>query len=239
MELFKYRSAGNIVSERDQKCIFENSFWFSKLEHLNDPMEGTIDYQNIKLKAQSMIRRKRKANDPAVQSSYDTLSSAIDRFIDRRTKVGIYSLSKSYNQKLMWVHYSNDHRGYCLGFDCDKLPINYNNNNVYNIPVVYSARPAKITVDDMKKLIKDNGHSVIKKLLCYKSTDWSYEKEVRLIVDSPGLVSFPESSISSLYLGANISSSARNQLLNLFENSNISIYQMNIDDNYNLIVKEL
>ena len=38
MEIFKYRSAGTIISERDQKSIFENSFWFSKLEHLNDPM---------------------------------------------------------------------------------------------------------------------------------------------------------------------------------------------------------
>lgn len=239
MEIFKYRSAGTIISERDQKSILENSFWFSKLEHLNDPMEGTIDYQSIKLEAQSMIRKKKKTNDPFVQSLYDTLNSALDSFIDRRTKVGIYSLSKSYNEKLMWAHYANEHRGYCLGFDYNKLPINHNDNNVYNIPVVYSDRPPKITVDDMNKLKKDNGHSVIKKLLCYKSTDWSYEKEVRLIVDFPGLVSFPESSISSLYLGANISSNARDQLLNLFENSIISIYQMNIDENYNLIAKEL
>jgi len=42
-----------------------------------------------------------------------------------------------------------------------------------------------------------------------------------------------------LYLGANISSNAKDQLLNLFANSNTSIYQMNINENYNLIAKEL
>ncbi len=63
-----------------------------------------------------------KANDPFVQSMYNTLSSSLDNFIDRRTKAGIYSLSKSYNENLMWTHYANKHRGYCLGFDYNKPP---------------------------------------------------------------------------------------------------------------------
>jgi len=34
---------------------------------------------------------------------------------------GIFSLSKSKNNLLMWSHYADSHKGYCIGFDHEML----------------------------------------------------------------------------------------------------------------------
>lgn len=37
------------------------------------------------------------------------------------TKLGIFSLSKRYDDELLWAHYSNSHKGFCIEYDLDQL----------------------------------------------------------------------------------------------------------------------
>jgi len=36
-------------------------------------------------------------------------------------KIGIFSLSKKYDDELLWAHYANSHKGFCIEYDLEIL----------------------------------------------------------------------------------------------------------------------
>lgn len=82
---------------------------------------------------------------------------------------GIICFSKSYKNPLMWGHYSENHKGLCLGFEIQENELKY------------------VEYIQHREVKNDIGLNI-------KSKDWKYEKEVRLWVKlkamehcSPGL----------------------------------------------------
>lgn len=88
---------------------------------------------------------------------------------------------------LMWSHYANNHDGFALGYDLRPylLP---NSDNLGLFPVVYSERrydASEFLYLLLCRLMKIPAHNQDMmssiKLLLYKSPDWAYEQEWRLI----------------------------------------------------------
>ena len=95
--------------------------------------------------------------------------------------------SEQVDSILMWSHYANNHEGFALGYDLRPylLP---NTDNLGLYPVVYSEKRYDaseflywILCNLMK--IPAHNHDIMSsiKLLLYKSQDWAYEQEWRLI----------------------------------------------------------
>lgn len=92
---------------------------------------------------------------------------------------------------LMWSHYADNHKGFALGYDLRPylLP---NSDNLGLFPVVYSEKrydASEFLFWLLCSLMKIPAHnqdimSSIK-LLLYKSSDWAYEQEWRLINSTP------------------------------------------------------
>jgi len=92
-------------------------------------------------------------------------------FLDQIKNFGIISFSELNNNSTMWGHYSDDHRGFCLGFEFEPKPeafsvykVNYNDelpnfdlNNLWTIKGTASA-------------------------LYTKGVEWAHEKEWRNII---------------------------------------------------------
>lgn len=85
---------------------------------------------------------------------------------------GMICFSASWQNPLMWSHYGDKHKGICLGFEVAEEHIK---------TVLYMDKITKAERDPHKftQFLESGG---IDKLLTLKYKDWSYEKELRVIV---------------------------------------------------------
>lgn len=93
---------------------------------------------------------------------------------------GIFSTSKRNDDILMWTHYGNSHKGFCIGFDSQKL-YEYLNSLGYKVgffQVTYDNNYPTILPKIKKKDIIQN----IFTQLTTKAKKWGYEKEYRYII---------------------------------------------------------
>ncbi len=124
----------------------------------------------------------------------------------------IYCFSELYNQLLMWAHYGDNHRGYCLIFKKDVLdsPDKLAKVEYHDYPTFtdyyYSNRTASY-------------------FMLRKSTDWEYEQEWRIVYDirvfghEDGLfvLELPEDTISGIILGCQMDLTSKEKIRNLVD----------------------
>ncbi len=149
-------------------------------------------------------------------------------------------LSERMDSPLMWSHYANKHYGFCLEYDFTHSIIkrypDLNMAKIMLLPVIYSEkRPllskaltdSKVMFQYMKtkKMPNEFIESMVYGLL-FKSLDWSYEKEWRIIglnMEKPAMkLPVPR----KLFLGANIEEPTRTRLIEIAKKKHIPVFQM-------------
>jgi len=89
--------------------------------------------------------------------------------------IGVISFSETYDNLLMWSHYANEHKGIVIAFDENEVSFKYKEKLK---TVKYRKRiPYHLLEVDIL-----NDKSIIQ-LFEYKSDEWIYEKEHRIILD--------------------------------------------------------
>ncbi|MCU4161633.1 DUF2971 domain-containing protein [Acidiphilium sp. AL] len=90
-----------------------------------------------------------------------------------RSRVGILSLSERYDSLPMWAHYANLAKGFVAVFNNLERTFNGDNTGSLNIPkrVIYGDQFTGMTFDP----------STQDRLLFSKLSDWSYEREWRVV----------------------------------------------------------
>ena len=151
------------------------------------------------------------------------------------SKIGIISLSRIWNNVLMWSHYTKSHSGVCIGFDSqDKFFNDFRKENlqVFLTPVIYGRN--RIQMPERDSIIPGE-------FLYSKSHDWRYEKEERLIVSLSQsaktekgdkfpihLFKIPHDLISEVILGANSSPEIYSKMKEFTKNAKIKLYKAEI-----------
>ena len=112
-------------------------------------------------------------NDPMeghyLYSTGELESDVRELIENQRDKLRICSLSKIPDNELMWAHYAEGHRGVVIGVEIDETK--------------YEVVPIKYT--GLKRIGRmDISNSTAREILSHKLTVWSYEKEVRIFVES-------------------------------------------------------
>jgi len=220
--VYKYRDAidikfeGQKISnfERDLISIEKNYFWGTYYKDLNDPCEGLISTDRFTSQSNSLkwlFGRKKT-------ESFIKVKDALENLMKQLEKVGIYSLSKTYNNELLWAHYGNSHKGFCIEYDLELLTKNYK----HNFSVIYNNKIPEIGIEDIA--IKSN--DLIKKMFGYKYEKWIYEKEYRIITDDFGINNYYYQSVKSIYFGLNMSLNQKNELMNRLKGRGIKYFQM-------------
>lgn len=112
----------------------------------------------------------------------------------------------------MWSHYSNAHKGLCIGFDLRKLYLSIENFHPALIKVIY-------TDEFIRTDYFTNTKEAIGNWYRFKSDCWSYEKEIRIVLTNLGLdstkqiyIPINKESISTIYLGSKIESKDENHI---------------------------
>ncbi len=129
--------------DRLVNIIIQNRLYGATYRELNDPMEGFY-----------------------ISSNY--LKQYYKDILDAKKLVRICSLSKNYDNPLLWTHYADEHKGICIALEVPTSSV------WYKMPVNYSSSPPSLNN-------KIKHQDWVNTIFSTKSDFWSYEQEVRYI----------------------------------------------------------
>ncbi|WP_122033193.1 DUF2971 domain-containing protein [Aliivibrio sp. EL58] len=142
---------------------------------------------------------------------------------------------------LLWSHYANGLKGFCLKFKAKSFLQSLIKNNpdskFASTKMTYSNEPFEI---HQYQFFKKSGFDYIAALQ-QKHEQWDYECECRLLSNNQGLMSFDSGDLDSVYIGEKMPLSEENLLLNIIENNypNTNIYKVRVcNDQYGIFVGE-
>ena len=255
LHLYKFRE----VNTNNLSALANSQFWFSGLNDFNDPFEGsyikkiTIDKKLIsgfefKIKAEvGKDKFKEILNKlELVEGNYTNeeffqivaehdLKKLIN--IVHSSKIACFSIEKEINNpltnNLMWSHYANGLRGYCLVFDGDELLNDFYSSGreaIRPIFVKYQNTPNTLKLNDFIQSelpIKDVDINFVQKVtetVATKSSDWEYENEFRLItLDQSDFHIYSPILLKEIIVGDKMPASQKNLLLNVAKASNPNV----------------
>ena len=186
-----------------EKNVFDGQAYLAEAKNLNDPFDCLI-YVDHKLYIEHIFHKacrifpktNRKVLRESVKESVTSKLAEYMYYMKSQFRVACFT--ENNDSPLMWAHYADNHKGFCVEYDLTKLPEGYR----YGIlPVVYSDKrydATEIAIAPNKNLMANP--------LYFKSSHWEYEKEWRmvitedLVVDGEYYADFHEG-ISGIYLG--------------------------------------
>jgi Protein of unknown function (DUF2971) len=219
--VYKYRDGniekveGKTISnfERDLSSIEKNYFWASNREQLNDPCEGFVSKDNFE-KQSGCLSFFLNTNS---KSNLRNVNNTLEDTISFREKLGIYSLSQTFNDELLWAHYGNSHKGFCIEYKFDILIENYK----HYFPVTYSKEPANLGIPDVT-----NNVNIFQKIVGWKSPRWASEKEIRILTDNYGGNHYNYKALKSIYFGLRMEEKLKNKIMNRLKGRGINYFQI-------------
>ncbi|PFP09388.1 hypothetical protein COJ90_21020 [Priestia megaterium] len=262
--LYKYRA----FDEYSVRNFREQTLWFNLAKKMNDPYDSalTVNQEKIvdmaykasgreemvreelaRLKSLGLSEDKIKESEEEfhailqeerekINSNYEKNQDKIPGIIQDSTFISCFS--ERNDSMLMWSHYTDNHKGFCLEYEFMK-PENIEVEPIFKEalnPVIYSDE-----MFDMSDYIlyaaetkqpwsqRVAAHPVIR-----KSKEWEYEKEWRLVqFHQDRKEGYPVRFFKpkAIYLGAKISEEHKDKLMLLADYKHIDVYQMKIKPN--------
>lgn len=132
------------------------------------------ELKNVQLREyKTQVNKLKNNEDGNVKTHF--LENAVKNL---NTHLGILSLTRRWDSTLMWAHYTNSHKGLCIGFNSQD-PYFSQYRKIANVekifmPVIYSDARIKVPLE--------KGVSIDFQVVLSKSKDWEYEEEERLLV---------------------------------------------------------
>jgi len=184
--------------------------------------------------ADYMFREEPEERRDAIQSQLEALQRKMSEDFatySSRKNAGnfkVCSFSERKDSLLMWAHYADNHKGFCLEYDIKSM--SYRDlRRRFMYPVIYSEKMFDAT-DYMHGNVKD-GRNVLHLNLAAltKAIDWRYEKEWRLVF-SNGVLLMPQKCYigkpTHLYLGSKMEDTDQEDLIDICKSKEIPYSMM-------------
>lgn len=200
---YKYYS----VNDYSEKVLETGDVWTSSPKEFNDPFDSlvTLNFNKVGIK---------------------------ELFVEWASEKSICCFSRNFRNILMWSHYADNHRGFCIGIDNPEIE----DSDIFS-NVVYSQ--SFLEFDDEEKFLKHSSGRINKnwrKILTHKSLDWSYEEEVRLILELGDSCSMGKTfnigkeSITKVFFGLCMSENDKILIKNIMKERRCDFYQMELSN---------
>ena len=259
MKFYKFR----IVDTYSLSALSTNNLWFSTANDFNDPFEGAhILNNNLSSEDLSLIKAKVKwkSKDEIGKEEYremledlgvqnDNLSEEdlfkkitehdLAALIDVVHNSKITCLSLYDNEKdplkenLMWSHYSDGLRGFCLVFDARKLEDDINKSTKQSMRIIqvkYQDEPNELSLSDYIKSesilneTNDDYLQSVTETITTKSKDWEYENEVRILAMSKlNLHTYSPEALVEIVVGERMPEEQKKLVIDTAKNANPDI----------------
>ncbi len=247
--LYKYRNWTDIYHKN---ILLKNQLFLASPKDFNDPFDCRIAPNFKLLDTKEKIQR---YVDEALIRHFDTLTKdnrdlvfeqkrleerllnniedvqkdhEEEYFNTRDIYFGVVSMSTRWDSILMWSHYSDSHKGICVGFSEEKLresglfgaggQVHYPTNNEYP------------QIDPFEK---DKIENIITETQS-KASDWSYEKEFRLSklfyphvpTKEDRTIAVPDDYFTEIILGLKIPENDEKEIIDIAKTKNIKVYKV-------------
>jgi hypothetical protein len=167
--------------------LINRKIWFSDPESFNDPFDCKYKFKKEvdriefeKYGNEHDPERMRRLNSiigkDEEEKVYNEIYNRIAQEVSKRLKeAGVFCLSNNNDNILMWSHYADGHKGFCIEFERCNDRDNELGNYDRTIPVEYIRH-------DYEKVTVFNKKAYDMKFYT-KSVKWKYEREWRLLND--------------------------------------------------------
>lgn len=214
--LYKYCKLNEENSEWIQRIFADNEIYFASPEQFNDPFDCRVhasfdateedweEYLGVMMKdkhpeldyevrsafVRQLINSGWREDPGAKQKIVSYVQEAVN-------KLGVFCLSEVRDDILMWSHYADSHRGFCLQFN---IKTTYYPYGELLFKVKYSSSYPQINI------LRDYEDQT-KKVLLTKSDLWKYEKEWRIFDpdNGPGIRAYPAEMLTGVIFGCDMS----------------------------------
>ncbi len=220
--LYKYYA----FNEWTQHLFEKNQIYFQSPDCFNDPFDSKINYIYEGTEDQRIDRliyywEKGGTTYDTEEMTYTKAKEQVQKGLDitqvtntskktaerLRKLLGVFCMTEEKDNLLMWSHYADSHKGFCVGFDTQD---------------VFWWRLNKITDEHYRNvkpslnLIDEHDMKQFADVLLVKHRPWAYEKEWRIIdhINGPGVQEFPSESLVEVVLGCKITPENRNKIMN-------------------------
>ena len=224
--IYKYKS----VNKNSLAFFINCELYFANAESFNDPFDTQLKlYEALR----SFVDEHQEYAMPEDDLKIRRICLEAEEELKR---TGILSMSKVDNEILMWSHYADHHKGFCIGFS--RLGLR-NDFSTVSHPAEYD-----VQYDEPKpfsSLLKSYQRSnltpfkyldadIYKILIEYKHENWRYEKELRFLYPKIGPVEFNPINLKTISYGIRTPSYHKKTLNNLIlsksESEHVKQYQM-------------
>jgi hypothetical protein len=207
--IFKYYSNdedGYNLDALKNKYLYHNSYL-----SFNDPFDCNINLISFERNGKYKKTHKKKR----------------ETFKSNLNNIGICCFTENKNSILMWSHYADSHKGFCLEFfkrENELYPINYIND---------------FSKTNYYENVKDSEFHITYS----KSIEWKYENELRSIVTNiktknpnSRKIKFDEKRLKAVYFGVKASDKLKMKIIGLLEKhysnfKEIEIYENSLKEN--------
>lgn len=246
--LYKYQAC----SAQSLANLTNRQIWCSKPGRFNDPFdcairvwESTLTDVELKNLYTRYKTRLPEPNDwdaryltnglPNERFREDIARGLEDAFGNRQGAIqerGVACFSKKNHDLLMWAHYADGHRGFCLEFDTSCQPFSRAHRVIY--------RPTLPSIDVMQLLNAPPSSNVLDALVLTKSDRWKYEQEWRLLnMDGDRQYGYEWPALTGIYLGAVMPEEYKEIICLILRDSPTRLYQViRKIDGFSLISRE-
>jgi hypothetical protein len=204
--LYKYQR----LTAHTLASLLNDTVWLSSPTSFNDPFDCAIPLSNKKIKESiehALTNLAARTNIPIEQipnydkvfssdkDAYETLRNSLK---ETMKKIGVLCLSSVPDEILMWSHYADHHRGFCVAYDFAE--------NSYLRKIAHPVRYSEtLPVLSLTNLDKDAETNFIDTCVFTKAKKWEYEQEWRVLMHEGGRCFQSPSTLTSIIFGARMS----------------------------------
>ncbi len=225
--------------------------WFSKPLGFNDPYDCAIrpdleisdkEYEllfyrylkNASSDEKRSLYSKYMSDGKLSREFKEVVRSEISKAFDDYRKIvlserGVTCFSEKMDDVLMWSHYTQGHKGFCLEFDTSfemfqkVFPVRYSKD----IPFAKPAVVLLAETDKERSDILDDLSSGWVQMLTIKADYWAYEKEWRIFhKEGNKLYGYGVNCLTGIYFGVGMDYSHKEIVSMILQNSPTKLYEM-------------
>lgn len=227
----------NISSEKLLEVTEKDSSlrWLARANGIN---EDTDDLGLIYLLAKKLFPEKIDEAEHRLKDIKDVQQN-IYSYYEESCLMGC--LCTNFKNQLMWAHYADNHKGFCIEYDYSEKDEEVLQKLPY--PVIYSSNrpqvPWKAALEQTEENIDDAKEQMILTLLT-KGLEWEYENEWRILINTVSSPAFKMPKVSCVYLGDRICEENRDKILEIAKKIHVPVKQMRLNsDGFGMHVEDL
>lgn len=239
--LYKY---ANWSDKHHKRIITHNELYFASAKLFNDPFDCDIPFrddlrnENDILEIIKQLLRKnhpkwgnkdidREAIKILAQKNWEREENKkiaeelrIQYMFQRKR---ILSLTEFKDNILMWSHYANSHKGFCVGIDIEQTENYFNKYCDDTKCPIFLCKVKYMRLFPVLIPGPDNDPKIVIEALTTKAEDWIYEQEWRYILTLPEalmtqkdcILNIPDGIIAEIYLGCEMPEEHKNEIIKL------------------------